>query len=178
MKILKAILFCFGCFLAFLLAAGVSCALRAKYSLVPKLRTEFAYMYADNLAHYSFLQYNQAGSDQGRTALLQYLNLLQRIRNERIPYSARTLRLNFILTYLHLYRLESSAGNSTAADNYIKSAQKEWTDLGWKNEGSSIEAFKRLNQSLRTSEAQFSGKVDLSVRATQREADKARTSRR
>lgn len=174
MKVLKTVLFCFSCLLAFLLAAGVSCALRAKYRSIPALRTQFAYMYAGNLAHYSFLQYNQAGSDQGRTALLQYLSLLQRIRNEHIEYSARTLHLNFVLTYLDFYRLESTAGNSAAADGYMKDAQREWSALGWKNQDASMEAFKKLNQSLQASEAQFSSGGDLRAPPTQRKADKSK----
>ena len=177
MKALKTILFCFGCLLAFLLAATASCVLRAKYSSIPALRTRFAYMYADNLAHYSFLQYSQAGSEQGRAALLQYLNFLQRIRNEHIQYSARTLHTDFVLTYLHLYRLESTAGDSAVADGYMKDAQREWSALGWKNEDASIEAFKKLNQSLQTSEAHFSGESDPQAPAALDKANKARANR-
>jgi len=135
-------------------------------------------MYADNLAHYSFLQYNQAGPDQGRTALLQYLSFLQRIKNEYIRYSARILHMDFVLTYLHLYRLESTVGNSAVAAGYMNDAQRDWSALTWKNEDAAIAAFKKLNQSLSSSEARFSGKGALSAPAAHRKTDKARAKAR
>jgi hypothetical protein len=73
----KKILFGLTCVLAFLLAAATSCLLRAKFKSVPELKATYAYMYAANLEHYSFLQYNQANPDQGKAALLEYIKLLQ-----------------------------------------------------------------------------------------------------
>lgn len=133
MKVLRNILFYLVCATVVLVAAVGSCAFRAKYSLVPKLRSTDAYMYATNLDRYSFLQYDQAGPDQGRRALLEYLKLLDRIRGEKIEYPQVTLHRDFGLTYLRLYRLELADGNPSAAGNYMKSAQEEWSALGWKD---------------------------------------------
>ncbi len=143
MKTPKTILWCFTCGLVFLLAGAVSCALRAKYSSVPKVKSAFAYEYAANLEQYSFLQYSQANSEQGRVALLDYLRLLQRIRDEQITFPQTTLHRDFGLTYLRLYRLESTAGNPAIADQFMKSAQQEWP-LGWKTEDVSSEALNKL----------------------------------
>jgi len=68
----RKILFGLSCVLAFLLAAAVSCALRAKFQSVPEVKASYARMYAENLDRFSFLQYNQASSDQGKAALLEY----------------------------------------------------------------------------------------------------------
>ncbi|MGH9827255.1 MAG: hypothetical protein ACREDR_28840 [Blastocatellia bacterium] len=149
MKIFKTALFCCMCLLIFLLAATLSCMLRAKYTSIPAIRTDFAYMNDSNWAHYSFLQYSQADPNRGRTALLQYLNLLRRIRSEHVQYSAKTLHLEFVLTYLHLYRLESTASHSVLADGYMKAAQSEWSVLAWKDEKTSIAAFNKLTDKVR-----------------------------
>jgi hypothetical protein len=144
MKTQKTILFCAACLFVFLVAAAMSCVIRAKYSSVPEMRSQFAYNYVANLGRYSFLQYNQASPDQGRKALLEYLKLIQRIRDEHIQYSQNTLHKDFGLTYLRLYRVESADGNSAVADDYMKASQEEWAALGWKNQDVSIEALSKL----------------------------------
>jgi hypothetical protein len=141
MKRLKTVLLCCICFLA---AAAVTCFLRAKYSWVPDLKVMYAYAYVGNVQRYSFLQYNQANPERGKTALLQYLELLERIRSEHIAYSPNRLHHDFALTYLRLYRLESAAGNSSTADNYMKSAQKELLAQGAQEKEVSTEALARL----------------------------------
>jgi hypothetical protein len=141
MKRLKTVLLCCICFLA---AAAVTCFLRAKYGWLPDLKATYAYAYIGNVQRYSFLQYNQATPEQGRAALLQYLNLLERIRSEHIAYSANLLHRDFALTYLRLYRLESAAGNSSTADNYMKSAQKELLAQGAQEKQVSAEALAKL----------------------------------
>jgi hypothetical protein len=83
---LRTALFWLGCLLVFLLTAAASCFLRAKHRSVPDLKSEYAYLYAGNLERYSFLQYNQASPEEGRAALLQYLKLLQRIKDEHINF--------------------------------------------------------------------------------------------
>jgi len=167
MKTLKAIVFCSSCALVFLLAAALSCLLRAKYSLVPKLKTDFAYRYAANLEQYSFLQYNQAGPEQGRQALLEYLTLLQRIRNEKIQYPQNTLHRDFGLTYLRLNRLALAGGNSAVADDYMKSAQKEWLALGWKEEDVSAPALTNLIETRELNEKKLFNGSAIQVSAPQ-----------
>ena len=155
MKTLRTTLFCLGCLLVLLLAAATSCLLRAKYRSVPKLKSEYAYLYAGNLERYSFLQYNQAGPEEGREALQQYLRLLQRIKDEHINFPSVTLHRDFGLTFLRLYRLESAAGNGAAADGYMKSAQREFSSLGWKEENVSTEALKEDIETRESNEAKF-----------------------
>ena len=133
MRVLKTLLFWLACGLIFLITAAVSCGIRAKYRELPKLRASSAAFYADFLGEYSFLQYNQAGGEQGKKALLVYLGELQRIRNEKIKYPERTLHFDSALTYLRLYRLEAAANNSAGADGYLRSAQKELSILGQKD---------------------------------------------
>ncbi|HUJ30982.1 MAG TPA: hypothetical protein VLY23_06850 [Candidatus Acidoferrum sp.] len=173
MKVLKVVLFCLACATAFCVAAAASCVLRAKYSSVPELKSKFAYMYAVNLARYSFLQYNQASPDQGRKALLEYLKLLQRIRDEKIQYPQGTLHRNFGLTYLRLYRLESTAGNSAAADAYMKSAQKEWSALGWKDKDVSAEGLSKLIELRESNEQKLYNDAGVQMRAVQRKEHKS-----
>ncbi len=155
MKIMKTARFCMLCLMALLLAAVASCAVRARYRSLQRLRAEYAALYLGNLSRYSFLQYSQAGPDQGRTALKQYLALLQRIRAERIPYPARTLHADCGLTYLRLYRLESSVGNLAAAKDYMRSAQKEFAALGWKSDSTSETALSKLIRIREASEARL-----------------------
>ncbi len=133
MKVLKKLLFSLACVLVFLVAAAASCGIRAKYRELLKLRASSASFYTGFLGGYSFLQYNQAGGEQGKTALLVYLGELQRIQNEKIKYPGNTLHFNSALTYLRLYRLEVAANNSTKADEYLRSAQKELSSLGQKD---------------------------------------------
>jgi hypothetical protein len=115
----------------------------------------YAYVDAGNLERYSFLQYNQAGPEEGRAALQQYLSLLQRIQDEHINSPPDTLHRDFGLTYLRLYRLESAAGNSVLADGYMRSAQKEFLSLGWKEEDVSTEALKKDIETRELNEARF-----------------------
>lgn len=133
MKVLRTILFLLGCFLVFLVSGAISCALRAKYRTTPLWRSSSAYMYVAVLDRFAFLQYNQANPQQGKAALLKYLKLMQRIRNEQIRFPEDTLHYNSGLTYLRLYRLESSVGDLPAADAAIRSAQEEVHFLGWKD---------------------------------------------
>jgi hypothetical protein len=150
MKALKTIGFCLLCATVFLAAAVASSALRAKYSLVPQLKSTDAYMYATNLDRYSFLQYNQASPDRGQHALLDYLKLLERIRAEGIEYPQPVLHRDFGLTYIRLYRLALRNANSAAADTYMKSAQREFSALGWKDV--SAEALTKYLETLESNE--------------------------
>jgi hypothetical protein len=133
MKVVKIILFCFACLLVFLITGAASCAIRAKYRDLPKIRASLAYSYVGFFGEYSFLQYNQAGGEQGKTALLDCLGILQRIQNEKIKYPERALHFYSDLTYLRLYRLEVAANNSAKAGEYIRSAQNELAILGQKD---------------------------------------------
>ncbi len=133
MKVIKIVLFCFTCLLVFLITGVVSCVIRAKHSDLPRVRASLAYSYAGFFAEYSFLQYNQAGGKQGKTALLDYLGILQRIQNEKIKYPEKALHFYSDVTYLRLYRLEMAANNSAKANEYIRSAQNELAILGRKD---------------------------------------------
>lgn len=141
MKFLKIILLCGACFLV---AATVTCILRVTYRWLPDLKESYAFDYADNVERYSFLQYSQAGPEQGKKALLQYIELLERIRRENITYPQNLLHRDLALTYLRLYRIESTAGNTSTADNYMKSAQKELLAQGAKEQQVSPEALTKL----------------------------------
>lgn len=155
MKTLRTAIFGLGCLLIFLLTAAASCLLRAKHRSVPDLKSEYAYLYAGNLERYSLLQYNQASPEEGRAALLQYLKLLQRIKDEHINFSPVTLHRDFGLTYLRLYRLESAAGNGAVADGYMASAQREFSSLKWKEEDVSTEALKKDIETRESNEAKL-----------------------
>jgi hypothetical protein len=174
MKTQKTILFCAACILVFLVAGALSCVIRVKYSSLPGMRSQFAYSYVANLGRYSFLQYNQASPDQGRKALLEYLKLIQRIRDERIQYSQNTLHKDFGLTYLRLYRIESAEGNSAAADDYMKASQKEWAALGWKNQDVSIEALNRLIEKREGNERKLYNTSDAQTPTAQAKKDKSK----
>jgi hypothetical protein len=137
MKVLKSIFFCFVCLLAFLVAGAASCTIRAKYWGIPKVRASLASSYAGLFGEYSFLQYNQAGAEQGKAALLDYLGLLDRIQNERIQYPRYTLHFDAGLTYLRLYRLEMAANKPAEAGEYLRSAQKEFASSGMRGDLSS-----------------------------------------
>jgi hypothetical protein len=154
-KILRTALFSLGCLLTFLLAAAASCSLRARYHYVPKLKSMYAYEDAGNLDRYSFLQYNQAGPEEGRAGLQQYLRLLQRIQDEHINFPSVSLHRDLGLTFLRLYRLESAAGNDATADGYMKSAQREFSSLGWKEENVSTEALKKDIETRELNEAKL-----------------------
>lgn len=171
-KILNTTLFCFACLLAFLLAAAVSCALRAKYSALPSIRAELADMYAANMQNYSFLQYRQASPDQGTIALLLYLKLLQRIKDQGIRYPESTLHFQSGLAYLRLYRLESIAGDSTAAGGYMRSAQKECSALGWKDV--STESLVKLIETRELNEAKLYNSSELPVPTAEEKPEKSK----
>jgi hypothetical protein len=143
-KTLKAFLFYCTCALVFTVAAFISCALRTKYHSLPELKAGSAYAYAGNIQDYAFLQYIQAGPDQGRQALLEYLGVFERVRNERIRIPENIIHSKCGLAYLRLYRIESSVGNAALADSYLKSAQQEWSAMNSKNEDLSAEALKKL----------------------------------
>lgn len=159
MRSLKSVAFGFLCTLVFLVAAATTSISRAKYRLIPRLKTEFAYMYAGILERYSFLQYSQAGPDQGREALLRYLKFLQLIRDEPIQYPPQLLNRDLGLTYLRLYRLESAAGNSVAADESMRSAQGAWSAVGWKNDEVSAAALQKLIETRESEEQKLYNNV-------------------
>lgn len=171
---MRKILFGFGCVLAFLLAAAVSCALRAKFQSVPEVKASYARMYAENLDRYSFLQYNQAGSDQGKAALLEYVKFLQRIRAERIQFPPNLLRYDFGLTYLRLYRLELAAGDPAGANREMQSAQKELSGLGWKQEDLSTDALAKQIQTRESNEAKLYNASPREISAAHAETDQAK----
>lgn len=167
----RKILFGLACALAFLLAAAVSCALRAKFKYVPELKASYARMYAESLDRYSFLQYNQATSDQGKAALLEYMKLLQRIRAERIELPPKLLRYDFGLTYLRLYRLELAAGDPATADRDMQSARTELSGLGWKQEDLSSEALAKQIQTRESNEAKLYNAPPRQLSAVHAETD-------
>jgi hypothetical protein len=133
MKTIKTILFCFLCFLVFLITGTATCALRAKYKYVPKVRASLAYSYAAFFSEYALLQSTQVGGQQGKTALLEYLGILQRVQNEKIQYPERMLHLYSEITYIRLYRLEAATNNPTKAEEYLRSAENELAILGHKD---------------------------------------------
>ncbi len=171
---MRKILFGLTCVLAFLLAAAISCALRAKVKFVPEVKASYARMYAENLERYSFLQYNQAGSDQGKAALLEYIGFLQRIRTERIDLSQNLLRYDFGLAYLRLYRLELAAGDPASANRYMQSAQKELSGLGWKPENLSSEALSKQIQTRESGEAKLYNTPSRELPTASEETDQAK----
>jgi len=122
------------CIFAFLVAAGAACILRARYASVPDTESSYAMSDESNLARYSFLQASQADTSDGRVALVEYVNLLKRIRREGLKFPEKRLRYDLGLAYLRLFRLELLAGNSQAADSYMKLAQQELSSLGWKKD--------------------------------------------
>lgn len=162
MKHLKSALLCILCFL---MAAAATCFLRAKYHSLPDTRALYAYDYVSNVDRYSFLQYNQSGADQGRTALLQYLKLLQRIRRENIDYPSNLLHRNFALTYLRLYRMESSVGNASAAHSDMNLAQRELLAQGAKEQQVSAETLAKLIAARETKEAEIYNNTPNSTEA-------------
>ena len=123
MKAVRMILFCFACLLVFLVFGVATCTIRAKYRYFPDVRASLAYSYAAFFSEYAFLQSNQAGGEQGKTALLEYLGILQRFQNEKIKYPEKILHLYSELTYLRLYRLEVDTNNPAKADQYARWAR-------------------------------------------------------
>src|SRR5690348_7744944 len=158
MKYLRTIVLYGGCFL---LAAAATCVFRTKYSTLPRVRTSLAFNYADNVRRYSFLQYTQAGPQQGKTALLQFVNLLQRIRHENIIYPANELHNDLALAYLRVYRIESATGDEATANNYMKSAQEELLAEGAKRQRVSTEALAKLVEAHDAREAAFYNQTEI-----------------
>jgi hypothetical protein len=132
MKVLRKILFCFACLAMFLVAAALSCAIRAKYRAIPRYRSNIALSYLGLVGDYSFLQYNQAGGEAGRAALMEYLDVLRKIENEKIPFSQNMLHGFRGLTYLRLYRLAHAENKPDEETNDLLSAQKEFLSSGFK----------------------------------------------
>jgi hypothetical protein len=83
--------------LVFLVAAATTSISRAKYRAIPRLKTEFAYLYAGILERYSFLQYSQAGPDQARKPYFDTSNFWSEsatsLFNIRRAFSIETLVL-------------------------------------------------------------------------------------
>jgi hypothetical protein len=171
---MRKILFGVSCVLAFLLAAAVSCAVRAEFKSVPEMKASYARMYAESLDRYSFLQYNQASPDQGKAALLEYLKFLQRIQAERIEFPPNLLRYRFGLTYLRLYRLELAAGDPANADRDMQSAQKELSGLGWKQQDLSTEALAKQIQTRESSEDRLYNASPQETSAARAETDQGK----
>jgi hypothetical protein len=92
-----------------------------------------AYFYSSFISEYAFLQYNQAGEEQGRKALLDYLAVIQGIRERKIQTRQDRLHYEYGLTCLRLYRLEMAANKPAEADNYMRSAQQELSSAGLKD---------------------------------------------
>jgi hypothetical protein len=133
MKLAKYFLFTGECALVFLVTAAVSCGIRTKYYSVPNTRAGSAALYADLLQEYYFLQYNQAGDEQGKAALLEYIAFLEKTQTQVTNYPASDLHFNLALSYLRLYRLEMTANNPAKASEYLQAAQRENAMLGGKD---------------------------------------------
>lgn len=129
MKVLRSIGFCFVCLLAFFVTGGTVSLVRAKHTYVKGFESQMAYSYAAFVAEDTFLQYNQAGLSEGKTALSGYLETLQKIQNEGIQYPSNKLHYERGLAYLRLYRLETTANESSEAQRYLKSALNEFSNL-------------------------------------------------
>lgn len=155
MRFPKNILFVFTSLLVFLLAATLSCVIRSKYSSLPEIRAGEAGMEAAMLYQYSSLEYTQAGPEQAREGLLQYIRFLERVRNEHIDYPKNEFHADLGLAYLRLYRLESGAGDADAADAYMTNAQKELARLGWKEKDLSREALVKLIETRTSNDVKF-----------------------
>jgi len=133
LKILKIFLFCVGCLFAFLTVTAASCAFRVRYGSLARLNTSMAYSYADLFGTYSLLQYNQAGGEQAKKAVLDYLESLKKMRDQGIQDPKNILHFDFAISYLRLYRLEMAAANSVKAEEYLTSAQTEFSSMGRKD---------------------------------------------
>lgn len=94
------------------------------------------YRYVGLVGDTCFLQYNQAGGKYGRAALMDYLEVLQKIQNEKIPYPQRVLHSEMALTYLRLYRLDLAEGKSAVGNAYLATAQKELLSAGFTGDAS------------------------------------------
>lgn len=133
----------------FLMAGAVTCGLRAKYRCLPEIKLLAAYRYIGLVGDTSFLQYNQAGGEYGRAALLAYLRVLQKVQDEKIPYPQRMLARETALTHLRLYRLDLEEDKSAEANAHLATAQKELLSAGFTSDPS----FESLAKSIATREA-------------------------
>lgn len=133
MKATRTILFCFACLLVFLAAGAATCWIRAKHKYLPDVRASLAYSYAGLFSEYSLLQSNQAGPEQGKKALLEYLGVLQRLQSGKIKYPGKILHLYAEVAYLRLYQLEMATNSSAKAAEYLSSAESELAALGHKD---------------------------------------------
>jgi hypothetical protein len=132
MKIVRTVLFCLAYVLVFFLAALVTSGLRVR-RVLPQLKSASAYQYAGLIGDYAFLQYNQAGSEQGREALLEYADVLQQIRADGTQVPDRVLNFQLGLTHLRLYRLAEATRDSARANDYLSAARKEMSSVGHKD---------------------------------------------
>jgi hypothetical protein len=155
LKVVKGILFSFACLVVFLVAGAATCAIRAKYKYTPMVKSSMAHSYVSLVGEYSFLQYNQAGGEKGKTALLDYHGVLQKIQNEGIQDPQRTLHFYSGFTYMRLYRLDLAANKPAEATDYLKSAQREFSSLGWKDDVVSPENLIKKAEMREASEAKL-----------------------
>jgi hypothetical protein len=132
MKTLKIALFCLGCLSVFFLAALITSGLRIRREL-PRLKNSSTYQYAGLIGDYAFLQYNQASSEQGRAALLEYADVLQRARAHGANVPGKVLNFQLGLTYLRLYRLAIATHDLAKASDYLSAGQKEMSSVGHKD---------------------------------------------
>lgn len=153
MKAIRFISFCLGCVLVSVAAGAATCVIRAKYWYLPNVKANLAYSYAGFFSEYAVLQSNQASAQDGKTALLQYLGILQRFQSEKIGYPENLLHLYSGQTYLRLYRLEVVTKNPAKADEYLRSAERELAIQGHKE--ITPEQLIRYTQALEASEAKF-----------------------
>jgi hypothetical protein len=86
---------------------------------------------------------------------LDYLGVLQKIQNEGIQYPQRTLHFDSGLTYMRLYRLDLAANKPAEATDYLKSAQREFSSLGWKDDVVSPENLIKKAEMREASEAKL-----------------------
>lgn len=133
MKTRKIVLSCLLGLIVFLVTGAAVSAIRIKYRSLPEARGILAYFYSSFVSEYAFLQYNQAGGEQGRKALLDYLQVIQEIRERKMQTRQDRLHYEYGLTCLRLYRLEMAANKPAEAENYLRSAQQELSSAGLKD---------------------------------------------
>jgi hypothetical protein len=148
-KLLRKFAIVLGYAAVFLMAGAVTCGVRAKYRILPQIKLLAAYRYIGLVGDTSFLQYNQADGEHGRAALLAYLQVLQKIHDEKIQYPQRMLARETALTHLRLYRLDLEEDKSAEANAHLATAQKELLSAGFTSDAS-LEA---LAKSIATREA-------------------------
>jgi hypothetical protein len=135
-KLLRKFAIVLGYAAVFLIAGATVCGLRAKYRSLPQMKLLAAYRYIGLVGDTSFLQYNQAGGEYRRAALLAYLQVIRKVQDEKIPYPQSVLHAETALTYLRLYRLDLAEDKSAEANNHLAIAQKELLSAGFKGDAS------------------------------------------